>query len=393
MSALRQMILATAMGLRNVPERPGSASVVVIGIAGVVAVLVSMLTLGSSVAESRRAAGRPDRAIVLRNGIDSEGASALFIAEAQSIASAPGVAKAPDGKPAATEDMLAVVNLQRKLDGALAAVTVRGVSPQVATVRPEIKLVAGRMFAAGLRELVVGRVLQRQFEGLEIGDKVRLRGGEWQVVGVYETGDTWESMLLTDVTTLMSAYRRALFNSVTVLLDSPTAFAPFKDALTSDPTLSVNVMRESDYYARTSELNRAVFVLSYLIGSIMAAGALFAALNTMYSAVSARSVEIATLRAIGFSGAGMVVSVLVEALLLAALGAAAGAAISWGALAGNTFSMGSTEGVGATAAQLHVTPQIIGIGFVWALVMGLLGGLLPALKAARLPVATALRAL
>ena len=393
MSVLRQMTLATAMGLRNVPERPGSASVVVIGIAGVVAVLVSMLALGSSVAESRHAAGRTDRAIVLRNGIDSEGASALFVAEAQSIASAPGVAKTPDGKPAATEDMLAVVNLPRKLDGALAAVTVRGVSPQVATVRPEIKLVAGRMFTAGLRELIVGRVLQRQFGGLEIGDEVRLRGGEWQVVGVYETGDTWESMLLTDATTLMSAYRRAVFNSVTVLLDSPAAFAGFKDALTNDPTLSVNVLRESDYYAQTSELNRAVFVLSYLVGGIMAVGALFGALNTMYSAVSARSVEIATLRAIGFSGAGMVVSVLVEALLLAALGGAIGAAISWDALAGNTFSLGSTEGVGATAAQLHVTAQIVGIGFVWALVMGLLGGLLPALKAARLPVATALRAL
>ena len=163
--------------------------------------------------------------------------------------------------------------------------------------------------------------------------------------------------------------------------------------MTSNPTLSVRAMRESDYYARTSDLQRAFLVLSYAIGGIMAAGALFGALNTMYSAVSARSIEIATLRAIGFSGACLVVSVLAEAVFLSALGGLAGAAIAWELLRGNTFSLGSTEGAGALATVLHVTPQLVGIGFVWALMMGLLGGLPPAIRAARLPVAAALRAL
>ena len=391
MSAFSQIALVTAMGLSTVPQRPGRASVIVIGIAGVVAVLVSMLTLGSSVTQSMRAAGKENRAIVLREGVDNEADSAIFTAEAQAIADAPGVALTPDGKPAATADMLATVNLARKLDGALSGVMVRGVSPQSASVRREIVLEEGRLFKPGLRELIVGRVLQEQFKGLAIGERVTLPGGEWTIVGVYESGDLWESMMLTDATTLMSAYGRNVFSSVTVLLTSVGAFDAFKIALTSNPALSVNVMRESDYYSKGAELTRVFVILGYVIGGIMAAGALFGALNTMYSSVSARVVEIATLRAIGFTGASVVVSVLAEALLLAMIGGLVGAAISWALLSGGTFALGSPGG-SAVAAELHVTPELVGIGFVWALVMGLLGGLPPALRAATLPVATALRA-
>lgn len=391
MRAFRQMAFVTAMGLRTVPQRPGRASVVVIGIAGVVGVLVSMLTLEASVAESMRAAGREDRAIVLRNGVDHEAESAIFTAEAHTIADAPGVARTEDGKPAASTEALATVNLPRKLDGAFSGVLVRGMSPQAAAVRREIRLRAGRMFRPGLRELIVGRVLQEQFEGLQLGDRVRLSGGEWTIVGVYETGDMWESMLLTDVATLMSAYRRNVFSSVTVRLTSPAAFDAFKNALTSDPTLSVNVLRESEYYSRGSELSGAFIILSYVIGAIMGAGALFGALNTMYSSVSARAVEIATLRAIGFPASSVVASVLAEALVLALIGGLAGAALSWALLSGGTFALGSPSG-SAVAAELRVTPQLVGVGIIWALIMGLFGGLLPALRAARLPVATALRA-
>jgi putative ABC transport system permease protein len=189
----------------------------------------------------------------------------------------------------------------------------------------------------------------------------------------------------------MSAYRRNVFSSVTVLLESPAAFGKFKDAVTSDPTLTVNVMRESEYYSKGSELSGVFVILGYVIGAIMAAGAMFGALNTMYSSVSARSVEIATLRAIGFSGSSVVISVLVESMLLAMIGGLLGAAISWALLSGSTFALGAPGG-SAVAAQLRVTPALVGIGFAWALMMGLLGGLLPALRAARLPVATALRA-
>jgi putative ABC transport system permease protein len=391
MSALKQLALVTAIGLKSVPERPFRSSVVVVGIAGVVGVLISMLTLGASVADSARAAGREDRAIVIRNGVDSEAESAIFSAEAQAIADAPGVARTPEGKPAATADLLATVNLPRKLDGALSGLMVRGVSPQSVAVRPEIRLTEGRMFTPGLRELIVGRVLQDGFNGLKIGDRVLLPGGEWTVVGVYATGDMWESMLLADVTTLMSAYRRNVFSSVTVRLETREAFDRFKDALTSDPTLSVSVMRESEYYSQGSGLSGAFIILSYVIGGIMAAGALFGAVNTMYSSVSARGVEIATLRAIGFPSSSVVVSVLVEAMLLAMIGGVAGAGISWVLLSGSTFALGAPGGT-AVAAKLHVTPWRVGIGFVWALGMGLIGGLLPAIRAARVPVATALRA-
>jgi putative ABC transport system permease protein len=392
MSALRQMVLVTAMGLGSVSQRPFRASVVVIGIAGVVGVLISMLTLGASVSDSARAAGKEDRAIVLRNGAENEPESAIFAAEAQAVADAPGVVRTPEGKPAATADLLTTVNLPRQLDGALSGVMLRGVSAQSAAVRPEVVLAEGRLFTPGLRELIVGRVLQQGFNGVKIGDRVWLPGGEWTVVGAYETGDMWESMLVTDVTTLMSAYRRNVFSSVTVRLESPAAFDRFKAALTSDPTLSVNVMRESEYYSKGSEISGVFIILGYVIGAIMAAGALFGALNTMYSSVSARSIEIATLRAIGFPGASVVVSVLVEAMLLAMVGGLVGAAISWALLSGNTFALGAPGG-SAVAARLHFTPQLVGIGLLWALAMGLLGGLLPALRAARLPVATALRAL
>jgi putative ABC transport system permease protein len=189
----------------------------------------------------------------------------------------------------------------------------------------------------------------------------------------------------------MSAYKRNVFSSVTVRLDSRASFDEFKAALTSDPTLRVNVMRESEYYSKGSDLSRAFTIIGYAIGAIMAAGALFGALNTMYSSVSARGLEIATLRAIGFPGASVVVSVLAEALLLAMIGGFAGAAISWAFLSGGTFALGAPGG-SAIAAELRVTPRLVGIGFVWALVMGLVGGLLPAVRAARLPVATALRA-
>jgi putative ABC transport system permease protein len=385
------MALVTAMSLTTVSQRPGRASVVVIGIAGVVGVLMSLLTLSASVADSTRAAGRDDRAIVLRNGIDNEPESVIFPSEAQAIAEAAGVARTAEGKPAAAAEMLAAVNLPRKLDGALAGAMIRGVSLQFTAVRPEIEIEAGRLFTPGLRELIVGRTLQQSFEGLAIGDRVRLPDGEWTVVGVYATGDMWESMLLTDATTLMSSYKRNVFSSVTVRLTSPAAFQRFKDALSSDPTLRVNVMRERDYYSKGSDLSRAFAIVSYVIGAIMAAGALFGALNAMYSSVSSRGVEIATLRAIGFSGASVVVSVLAEALLLAMIGALAGAVISWALLSGSIFAMGDPGG-GAIAAELRVTPRLVGIGFVWALMMGLLGGLFPAVRAARLPVATAFRA-
>jgi putative ABC transport system permease protein len=308
------------------------------------------------------------------------------------IKNAPGIARTPRGDAAATAEMLVAVNLARKEDGTRAGLTVRGIEPAAGTVRPEIQIIEGRTFQPGLREMIVGKGAHAEFRGVEIGDKVALRDSEWTVVGVFSSGgDASESRLMTDAATLLSAYQRTASNSVTVLLESEASFDEFKTALTTNPTLSVAVERETDYYLRQSTQATTFFtIVSNFVGGVMALGALFAALNTMYSAVSARTVEIATLRAIGFGAGGVVVSVLVESLALALLGALLGAAISWALFGGNTIALGN--GVSSLVFEMQVTPTLLAIGIGWACLVGFLGGLFPAVRAARLPVATALRA-
>ena len=391
MTTLRQVAAISALNLRSIPQRLGPSLVVVIGIAGVVGVLVSVLTMAGSLTETVISTGDENRAIVLRNGSNYEMASLLDTAAVQTIMDAPGVARTADGDPAASSDFIVPINLTRKEDGALAALVVRGISPQSFEVRPEIRLVAGRMFTPGLREVVVGRNAQLQIAGVELGDRVALRDSEWAVVGVYQSGDAAESGMLTDVTTLLSTYQRTLVNSVTVLLETPDSFEELKVALTTNPTLSVDVLREPEYFEQQSErIAQLMFFVTYVVTTIMAVGAFFAALNTMYSAVSTRSVEIATLRALGFGATGVVASVLTEVLLLAVIGGMLGATVAWLLFSGNVISLGGT--LGSIVTELRVTPVLVGTGIAWACTVGLLGGLPPAIRAARLPVATALRA-
>ncbi len=392
MSVLKQMVAVTVMNLRSVPQRAGSSSVIVIGIAGVVAVILSVFGMTRSLQSALLATGSPDRAIVLRSGATSEIASTLLVDAVATIKDAPGIARGADGKPAATADFIAAVNLNRKEDGARAGLVVRGVEPAVMAVRPEIRIVAGRAFTPGLRELLVGRGALDEFRGVAIGDEVALREGRWTVVGVFESGgDANESSLLADAATLLSAYQRTAVNSVTVRLASAADFEAFKAALTTNPTLSVSVERETEFYRRESQEANEIFGLVGLaVGIFMGLGAVFAALNTMYSAVSVRTREIATLRAIGFGAGGVVVSVLVEALALALLGATIGASIAWLLFNGNTVTLGGN--VSSIVFQMRVTPGLLGAGIALACAVGFVGGLLPALRAARLPVATALRA-
>jgi putative ABC transport system permease protein len=388
----KQIWSVTTMNVKSVRARLASSSVVVIGIAGVVGVIVSIFGMTRSLTEALVDTGRTDRAIVLRAGADTEVASTLPVDAVATIKNAPGIARTPDGKPAASADMLVAVNLLRKENGTRAGLTVRGVGPEVLVVRPELKLVQGRMFRPGLREVIVGRSAQQEFQGVDIGSRVALRDSQWTVVGVFETGgDAHESSLLADADTLLSAYSRTAVNSVTVLLDSPQAFDRFKAALTTDPTLSVSVERELDYFQRQSERSSSILdIVTKFVAGIMALGALFAALNTMYTAVSTRVVEIATLRALGFGAGGVVVSVLVESLLLALLGALLGAAVAWLLFGGTTISLGG--GTSSLVFKMHVTPALLGVGVAWACAVGFLGGLFPAVRAARIPVATALRA-
>jgi putative ABC transport system permease protein len=387
----RQIAAVSAVSLRGLGQRLGASIVVVVGIAAVVGVLVSVFTMAGSLSGSLLASGRPDRALVIRSAAHSEGASTLARDTTAIVAAAPGVVRTPDGKRAVTSDVLVPVNLPRHRDGVLAGIAVRGMSAEGFAVRPEIRLVEGRRYRPGLRELLVGRNAQAEFSGLGIGDKVTLRDSEWTIVGVFTTGDATESGMLTDVDTLASAYQRGFLNSITARLESPGAFDEFKAALTTNPALSVDVFREPDYFAEQSkELTNLFFFVTYVVSTIMAAGALIGAVNTMYSAVSARAIEIATLRAIGFGGAAVAVSVVIEALSLASIGAAAGASIAWLVFNGDTISLGGTDA--SIVATFEIAPGTLATGFVWACGVGLLGAALPAVRAARLPVATALRA-
>jgi putative ABC transport system permease protein len=393
MSLLRQIGTVTAMNLKSIPQRLGTSLVIVIGIGGVVAVLVSVLAMAVGFNETIKNAGRPDRVIVLRGSSNSELSSTLARDAVLTIEDAPGLKKTESGQPIADAEAVVIVNRLQKGSRTGANVTLRGVGPMAWRLRPEIHLTEGRMFTPGKREIIVGRSAQKQFEGIEVGSQIAFRDGDWTVVGSFEShGDSHESEMMADVETVIAAYRRDVFQSVTALLASVDDFDQFKTALTTNPTLQVDVNREPEYYASLSApLSKVLSFVGYFVGSIMAVGALFGALNTMYSAVSARSLEIATLRAIGFGSSAVVISVFVEALLLAVTGGAIGAAIAWiffNGNAANTLSGNFTQVV----FRLAVTPELIVIGITWAAAIGLVGGLFPAIRAARLPIATALRA-
>lgn len=396
MSLFKQIGAVTVMNFKSLPHRVGTSVVIVIGIAGVVAVLVSVLAMSTGMIKTMEQSGRADRAIVMRNGSASETGSALGRDAARLVEDAPGVKRDAAGNPIASAESLRLVNLFRKEDNVEVNVALRGVGPQLQALRPELKLVSGRMFRPAVTEVIVGKAANAEFKGLDIGDQFKTRGATWTVVGVFTTGgDSHESTLITDAETLIAAEQRGGFQSVTVQLESAAAFQKFKDALTSNPALAVDINRERDYYRHQSEtISKVIYVIAYVVGGIMAVGAIFSALNTMYSAVSARLREIATLRAIGFGATAMVMSVLAEALLLALLGGAIGAAIAWLFFNGHQVSTSAGgQGVGHLIFELSVSPLLISIGIIWACAIGLIGGLFPAVRAARLPVATALRAI
>ncbi len=391
---IKQALAVTALNLKTLPRRFWSSLVIVLGVAGVVGVVVSVLAMVTGLTAAMEHAGRADRAIILRGGSDTEMASTLGRDAAITILDAPGIRHDAAGQAIGSAEVVMVLNRPMRSGGTDANVTLRGIGPRALALRPELHLVAGRWFQPGLHELVVGRAAQQQFAGLDLGSHITLRETEWTVVGVFASGsDAHESEVLADAESVLGAYRRNLFQSVTVQLESPAAFSTLKDALTTNPQLSVEVYRETDYLAKLSQnLTKVMNVIAGVVGSIMAIGAVFGALNTMYSAVSARTVEIATLRAIGFAGTPVVASVLVESLGLSALGGILGAACAW-----LFFNGEGVNALGGNFAQLvfrlTVTPQLMIQGVVWALAIGFVGGLFPALRAARLPIIEALRAL
>jgi putative ABC transport system permease protein len=389
----RQAASVTKVGIGTLRDRLGSSLVIVIGIAGVVGVLVALLAMGEGLQATLNSGGRNDTAIVLRGGSVSESQSVLVRDDVDAIEQAAGVARDASGKPMASAELVVAANLRLRNSQDEAAAQLRGVDASAWALRPDLKIVEGRKFKPGMRELVVGEAAKRQFAALDVGKDIKLGTQVWKVVGVFQSDGAWNSELWSDRQTVASAYRRGnSAESVLVKLTSPSAFGKFKATLAADPRLKVEASTTHDYFAKQSEgLSKIIRVVGLTVGIIMAIGALFGALNCMFAAVASRAREIATLRAIGFRGTPVVVSVMLETMLLALAGGVLGALIVW--LIFNGYHASTLSGFTQLMFQFKVGPDLIWTGLKWALAIGFVGGLFPAVRAARLPVTTALREL
>ena len=388
----RLAVAAAQIGIASLPQRWGASAVIVVGIAGVVAVLVAMLAMGEGFSSTLTRTGNDETAIVLRGGSQSETNSVITRDQVPLISTLAGIARGEDGRPLASPELSQVVNMVTKADGTDANAQMRGVGPTAWELRPQIKLIEGRKAEPGMRELVVGEGAKRQYVGLDVGNTVELANQVWTVVGTFASGDSHDSELWADSETVANTYRRTAFQSVTVRLDGKDGFEHLKAALAADPRLKLDVSTTRDYYSRQSEdLTRFIEILGIVIGTIMGIGAVFGALNTMYAAVAGRAREVATMRAMGFRGLPVVVAVMLETMLLALIGGLLGGAIAWLIFNGYTVSTLSSN-FSQVMFQFKVSPELLWNGLKWALGIGLVGGLFPALRAARLPVTEALRA-
>lgn len=392
---MSQIVVVTALNLRTLRERLSSSLVAVVGIAGVVAVFVAVLSMAEGFRRTMAATGSPDTAIVMRSGADSEMVSILGRGDVRVIGDAPGVRRR-DGTPLVSAELFVIVDLPKRTTNTTANVPLRGVSTTALEVRKKIVITSGRMFETGRNELIAGRAAAKQFGGVDVGAALKFGQTTWTVVGIFDAGGTVaDSELWCDANVLAPAYQRgSSYQTVFAKLESPEAFTRFKDSLTSDPRVNLKVVRETDYYAEQSQmLYRLITTLGTLIAGLMGIGAVFGAVNTMYSAVAARTREIATLRALGFGAVPVVVSVLAESLLLALAGGVAGGSIAYVAFNGFETATINWQTFSQIGFAFAVTPALIMSGVFYAVFMGLLGGLLPAVRAARLPIVAALREL
>ena len=390
------MAIPLAYNVRSLRVRWTSTVVAVLGIAGTVGVFVAMLALAKGFKATLVSSGSPRNALVRRAGSTSEMISAVSVDHINIIQDAPGVQREASGRPLVSPEFVVVAALPLKATGTDANVQVRGVSPAALQVRDNVKIVNGRMFQAGLNELIVGRYVSGTYSGLELGNSVNFGGGTWTVVGTFDAGGSaFDSEIWADAKVVKDVYKRppGSFSSVTLRLTSPDALQSFKDALTSDPRLNVDVDREIDYYDKQSRsLTRLILVLGTMVGIVMGVGAVFGALNTMYSAVSERSREIATMRALGFGAGSVVSSFVFEALCIAFVGGVIGC-IAILPLNGLTTGTMNWQTFSHMAFAFKVTPSLLASGVIFALLMGVVGGVPPAFRAARARVAVALREL
>ncbi len=387
MSFIRQTAALSSASLRSIGQRRGSSLVTVVGVTTVVAVLTSLLAMSEGAEIFTGKSARPDEVVVLSGGAAASTQSVLSRDAMVAAGDAPGVKHAADGTPYTTATTMVNVDAIKK-DGTRSQIFLVGWTPGVALVQPEVKIVEGRSYKPAVHEVVVSDPIRKMYRGMDIGDRITLRGTEWTVVGVFAGSDSLgDSVLRADAETVMSTFGRTTFQQVLVILDSPTDIPTFTQALADNPSLDVEVKTIAEtFQASFGQLNSLIDFLAYFVGAVMASGAVFGALNSLYASVDSRRRELATLRAIGFNSGPIIISVLIEGMLLALPGALLGAAIAWLLFNGNVVSPAGL------IFKLSVTPHVVWVAVVWSLVIGLIGASLPALRAARVPVATALRA-
>jgi putative ABC transport system permease protein len=393
MSSLKQAASVTAMNIRSIRERKGASLVAIIGIAGVVAVLIGIFSIGAGFSAVLELSGADDIVVVLRGGSSDEMTSGLAQAQTRIIADAPGVLREA-GEPVASAELYVIVDVPLKSTATAANVPLRGVGSHAASLRHGFRIVDGRAFRSGTNEVIVGRGAALQFAGLDVGSELRSGNRVWNIVGVFaDSGSVAESEIWSDAVVLQGAYNRGTsYQSTRLRLESPNALQAFKDALTNDPRVNVSVSTERQYYAEQSRsLVTLVTVLGQTIAVLMGLAAVFGALNTMYSAVSARTREIATLRAIGFGAFPVVTSVLTEAMLLGAIGGSAGALIAYFGFNGIRASTMNFSSFSQITFAFTVTPALVAQSLAYALVLGFVGGLMPSVRAARMPITAGLR--
>lgn len=385
-----------ALNLRTIPARFDSSGVAIVGIAGVVVVFVSVLSIANGFEAAMKSSGSPSRALVLRSGADSELTSGLDATGVDTIKQAPGIRRA-GRNPLASAELYVIIDVPKKAAPDSAAnVPMRGIEPVALAVRDEVSLIAGRMFRFGTNEVIVGRGARGQFLHTNVGDTIVSGQNRWTVVGVFEAdGGVAETEIWCDARTLQGVYRRGhTYQSVLARLDSADSFNAFRDGLKSDPKVNVSIRRENDYYAGQAQtLTRLIQTIGFAIAGLMGIGAVFGAILTMYTAVATRAREIATLRALGFNTVSVLVSILAESMALGAIGGVIGGIAAYLTFNGHQTSTINFQTFSQVAFAFRVTPRLLASGLFYALAMGLVGGLFPAIRAARLPIPSALREL
>jgi putative ABC transport system permease protein len=392
---ISQLWLVALTNLRTIPQRWGPSLAAAFGVGGVVVVMISVLSIAEGFRTALATAGSPDNAVVLRGGSNAEMNSWIELDDVRVILDAPGIRRGANG-PLASAELFVMVDVPKRATGTDANVSLRGVQPAAFDVRENIRIVQGRRFEPGRNEVIVGAGALAEFDGLEPGSTLRWGETEWMVVGLFSSaGSAWESELWCDVNVLQPAFRRGTnYQAIYAKLESAGGFEAFKDNLTTDPRLDVMVERETDYFIEQSQMLRGIIIfLGFGIATLMGVGAIFGAVNTMYSAVAARTREIATLRALGFGAGPVVLSVLAESMLLALAGGIVGGLGAYAVFNGYQATTLNWTSFTQVTFAFAVTPGILVMGLVWSLMMGLVGGLPPALRAARLPISSALREL